>query len=278
MRDLRLIWRGILAELRIFRRTAIAAFFTLAMPLGMLVLFVALFGNDEIGEFEYGPVTTAQFYAAGLAVFAAASATYTNVAVNLSLKREQGILKRLRGTPIPPWVFMAGVILAAMIVALLASSLMVGVGMAAYGINLQASMAPAMLLSFLSGVLCFAALGVALASLTSTGNSAVATANATILPMAFTSNVFVALDDPPTWLNLVGDILPLKPFAVAFAKAMSPFSDAPAFAWDRLGVLLAWTVVGVVVARARFRWEKTPDSPRQRSKGGKAKLQGSPQH
>ena len=185
MRDLRLIWRGILAELRIFRRTAIAAFFTLAMPLGMLVLFVALFGNDEIGEFEYGPVTTAQFYAAGLAVFAAASATYTNVAVNLSLKREQGILKRLRGTPIPPWVFMAGVILAAMIVALLASSLMVGVGMAAYGINLQASMAPAMLLSFLSGVLCFAALGVALASLTSTGNSAVATANATILPMAF---------------------------------------------------------------------------------------------
>lgn len=258
MSDLRLLRRSIRAEILIFRRTPIAAFFTLGLPLLMLVLFVALFGNDTLSELEYGPVTTAQFYVAGLGVFAAASATYTNIAVNLSFRRDQGILKRIRGTPIPPRLFFGGVILAAMAIAVFATSVMVALGVAAYGVSIEAARIPALILAFVLGVLCFATLGVALSSLASTGNSAVAIANATILPLAFTSNVFIPLQDPPAWLNLLGDLFPLKPFAVAFTEAMSPFSEAPAFQWDRLAALVAWTALGALVAWRRFRWEPAP--------------------
>ena len=86
--------------------------------------------------------------------------------------------------------------------------------------------------------------------------------------MAFVSDVFIRLDDPPGWLSMVGDVLPLKPFAVSFGQAMSPFTRAPAFEWDRLAVLGAWTVVGAVVAWRRFRWEPLPDA-RSRSRRGR---------
>ena len=67
MSDLSLLWRSIRAENRLFWRTPIGAFFTIGLPLVMLVLFVALFGNDPIGT-SYGEIATAQFYAAGLGV------------------------------------------------------------------------------------------------------------------------------------------------------------------------------------------------------------------
>ena len=92
MSDLALLARSVRAENRIFWRTPIGAFFTLGLPLIMLVLFVALFGNESIGETAYGDITTAQFYAAGLAVFASASATYTNVAINLTMRRDRAAI------------------------------------------------------------------------------------------------------------------------------------------------------------------------------------------
>lgn len=265
-RDLRLLVQSIRAENRIFWRTPIGAFFTLGLPLIMLVLFVALFGNDPIGDTVYGDITTAQFYAAGLGVFAAASATYTNIAINLSMRRDDGVLKRVRGTPIPPWVFLGGVILSAVWIAVVATVVMIGLGMVAYGVELEAAKLPAMIVSFIAGTTCFATLGVALAALAKTANGAPAVANATILPMGFISNVFIPLDDPPAWLTWAGDILPLKPFAFSFTEAMSPFSEAPAFEWGRIAVLAAWTVVGALVAWKKFRWEPVPNAPKRRGR------------
>ena len=266
MSDLTLLWRAVRAENRLFWRTPIGAFFTLGLPLIMLVLFVALFGNGRIGQTSYGPVTTAQFYASGLAVFAAGSASYTNIAIGLTMRRDDGVLKRVRGTPIPPWVFMAGVISSAVWIALVSVIVMVGVGVVAYDIEIQVEQLPAMLVAFVVGTLCFASLGVGLASVARTASSAPAIANATILPLAFMSDVFIALEDPPAWLTLVGDVFPLKPFAVAFGNAMSPFVDGPAFEWDRLAVMGGWTVVGALVAWRRFRWEPLPSVRSSRSR------------
>lgn len=265
MSDLQLLWRSVRAENRLFWRTPIGAFFTIGLPLVMLVIFVAIFGNDPIGT-SYGEIATAQFYAAGLGVFAAASATYTNLAINLTMRRDDGVLKRVRGTPIPPWVFLAGTVLSGMWIAAFATTLMVAIGILAYGVEVELAQLPAMIVAFVSGTACFATLGVALAAISKTAASAPAIANATILPLAFLSNVFVPLDDPPTWLNLIGDIFPLKPFAVAFTEAMSPFTEAPAFSWDRVAVMAGWTLVGAVVAWRRFRWEPIPGATRGRGR------------
>ncbi|MEM8706336.1 MAG: ABC transporter permease [Actinomycetota bacterium] len=265
-RDLQLLWRAIKAENRLFWRTPIGAFFTIGLPLVMLVLFVALFGNDEIGETRYGNITTAQFYAASLAVFAAASATYTNIAINLTMRRDDGVLKRVRGTPIPPWVFLAGAVFSGVWIAMFSTAVMVGLGVVAYGVTIDLVQIPAMFVAFVIGTVCFSALGLALASVAKTASAAPAIANATILPMAFVSDVFIPLDDPPRWLTLAGDILPLKPFAVAFSQAMSPFTDAPAFEWDRFAVMAAWTVLGAVVAAKKFRWEPVPGATKGRGR------------
>ena len=87
---------------RLFRRNPMAASFTLAFPMIFLVLFGALF--DEIDVAPGVWVEAAQFYAPGLAVFAAVSATYSNIGISTAMTRDEGILKRTRGTPLPPWM------------------------------------------------------------------------------------------------------------------------------------------------------------------------------
>jgi ABC-2 type transport system permease protein len=243
---------------RLFWRSPVGAFFTIALPLIMLVLFVALFGNDVTETIESGTVTTAQFYAPGLAAFSAASATYTNLGINLSIRRDDGILKRVRSTPLPPATYLGAVVLSAVWIALVAVVLMLGVGMVFYGVELDPAKLPAMVLSFVIGSATFAVLGVALSGVVGSSASAPALANATILPLAFISSVFISFDDDaPKWLLTLGDVFPLKPFAVSFQEAMSPFTDPPAILWDRLAVMLAWCVVGSLVAWRRFRWEPT---------------------
>ncbi len=266
MADLALLARHVRTQNRFFWRVPIGAFFTLVLPVIMLVLFVALFGNDP-DESAVGDTTPAQFYTPALAVFAVGSATYTNIAINLSTRREDGILRRVRGTPVPPWLYMAGAIVSSVWIALVSATGMVALGVLAYDVNLELAKLPAMVLTFTIGSACFATLGVALAGVARSASSASALANATILPMAFISDVFINLGaDPPRFLGLVADLLPLRHFAISFAEAMSPFSDTPAIVWERLGVLGLWLAVGAVIARWRFRWDPTPSRSVRRNR------------
>ena len=90
-----------------FWRVPIALFFTLLLPLIMLVLFNALFGDGEV-TVDGKTWPTRQFYTGGLAAFTAVSATYTNLANMVPIRREEGVLKRWRGTPLPTWIYLAG--------------------------------------------------------------------------------------------------------------------------------------------------------------------------
>lgn len=254
-------WQRLLAlqvrsQNRIFWRTPIAAFFTLILPVMMLVLFVALFGNEEVDS-PYGPVELAQFYTAGLAVFSAATATYTNLGINLSQRRELGILKRVRSTPLPPWIYLAGAVISAVWIALIATAVMLALGMGIYGVGLELAKLPALLVSFGVGALTFAVLGFVVAALAPTFSAAPAITNATLLPMAFVSDVFIPVGvtgDTPRWLQVAGEVLPLKHFVRAFGAAMNPFSSAPAFELGHLLVLGLWLLVGAVLAQRRFGW------------------------
>ncbi|MCY4069536.1 MAG: ABC transporter permease [Acidimicrobiaceae bacterium] len=252
---LKQLWRCIGLQNRIFWRTPIAAFFTLVFPILMLVLFTAIFGNDDFDS-VYGRVTSSQFYTPGLAVYAAASSTYTGIGITLASRRELGILKRVRGTPLPGWAYLGGVVISAVWIAAVGVTAMVLLGVAAYGVNIEAAKIPAMIVTFAVGTASFAALGLALSSLARSVSMAVPAANATLLPLAFISDIFVPFgSDIPLWLDVLGDIFPLKHFGRAFSEAMSPFSEAPAFEWHRLAILLAWLVVGALVAARKFSWE-----------------------
>jgi ABC-2 type transport system permease protein len=93
---------------KIFFRTPVAAFFTIFFPLMIFVVFALVFGNQYIEELG---VTTAQYFAPAMAVFAAVSASYTNIATTTAYQRDMGILKRVRGTPLPAMTYMGGKII-----------------------------------------------------------------------------------------------------------------------------------------------------------------------
>ncbi len=276
-RDLRLVFQQIRYQNRIFWRTPVSAFFTIVFPLMFLVLFTALFGNDEISSLG---VTTAQFYAPALAVFGAASATYTNLAVTVAIARDEGILKRVRGTPLPPWVYIAGRVGSAVWIAVIAVVVMLTVGVVAYGVEIRVETLLAAILSFLVGAAAFAALGLMVAGLVPNGDSAPAVANATLLPIAFVSDVFIVTDDTPAWIAAIGDFFPLKHFVGAFGDAFNPTLEGSGFAWSssgseyaiglHLAVMAAWGVGAAVVALRFFKW--SPQTGRASTKRRRSRV------
>jgi ABC-2 type transport system permease protein len=261
----RLVMRQIRAQLLTFWRTPVALFFTILLPLVMLVLFNALFG-DNIVETDQGPWPVNQFYTGGLAAFTAVSATFTNLANMVPIRREEGVLKRWRGTPLSPATYLAGFVGSALVLAALGAALMLTVGVLAYDLEIEAAKVPAMIVTFLVGVTTFSALGLAVAGLVPNARSAAAVANAIILPLGFVSNVFIPIEDPPRWLETVGDIFPLKPFTVSFQDTLNPFVEAPAFNWAKLAYVALWGVAGAVVAVRYFRWDSSPGGRSTRSR------------
>jgi len=241
-------------QVKLFARTPIAVFFVILLPLIMLVLFNALFGSNTV-DTGFGEWKTSQFYTGSLAAFTAVSATFTSLANTVPIRRDEGVLKRWRGTPERPWVVLGGMIGSSILLAAVGATVMIGLGLVAYDLEIEAAKVPAMIVTFLVGVAAFAAMGMAVAGICPNASAASALANVIILPMAFISDVFIAIEDPPTWLATLGDILPLKPFAQAFQNCFNPEVAAPAFDWARLGRVAAWGVVGLLVALKWFRWE-----------------------
>lgn len=244
-------------QLVTFWRTPVAFFFTLALPLIMLVLFNALFGDATVDTGAGGEWPVRQFYTGGLAVFTAVSATYTNLANMVPIRRDEGVLKRWRGTPLPTWIYIGGFVGSALVLALLGVLIMLTLGVVAYDLEIDPAKMPAALVTFVVGVVSFAALGMAVAALVPNASSASALANATLLPLAFISNIFIVTDegDLPRWMEVLGDFFPLKPFVEAFQDTLNPFVEPPAFQWDKIGYVALWGVFGAIVAIRKFTWE-----------------------
>ena len=262
-----LVRRQIRYQLLSFWRTPIALFFTIVLPLTMLVLFNSLFGDDQI-ETDEGSWPVSQFYTGGLAAFTAVSATYTNLANIVPIRRDEGVLKRWRSTPLPPWGYLAGIVGASLVIAAVGVALMLAVGFAFYDLETDPGKVPAAVVTFVVGVAAFAALGMAVASLVPSAQAAPAVANATILPLAFVSDVFIPASDPPRWMEVLGDVFPLKPFVNSFQAVFDPFVEAPGFMWDKLAFVTLWGVAGTIVAVRWFKWE--PPRKRATTRGRRA--------
>lgn len=260
---LALVVRQTAYQLRYFQRVPVAFFFTLVLPVMMLVLFNALFGGSNITTDE-GVWSASQFYTGGLAAYTAVSATYSNLANMVPIRRDEGVLKRWRGTPLPTWIHIAGFICSAVVIAAAGVLIMLVMGAVFYDLEIELAKMPAAIVTFLVGVASFAALGMAVAALIKTASSASAVANATILPLAFVSDVFVVVEDPPRWLEILGNAFPLKPFVNAFQDCFTPFVEAPAFSPGRLAFVAAWGAVGLLIAVRKFRWEPSGAAPRGR--------------
>jgi ABC-2 type transport system permease protein len=238
---------------KIFFRTPVAAFFTIFFPLMIFVVFALVFGNQYIEELG---VTTAQYFAPAMAVFAAVSASYTNIATTTAYQRDMGILKRVRGTPLPAMTYMGGKIISAVEIAVLSVVIMMGIGVAFYGVEIYARTLPAAIVTFLVGVGTFAALGLLVAALVPSGEAATAVTNATLLPLAFISGVFLPpSSDSPSWLTAIADFFPLKHFVEPFSQAFNPLYTGSGWEWADLAYMTLWGVGAAMLAVKLFKWE-----------------------
>jgi ABC-2 type transport system permease protein len=248
-----------------FWRNPASAFFTFAFPLLFLVIFTSLLGGNDI-TLQGTDLAQSKYFVIAMAAFGVISACYTNIAITTVFNRDKGILKRLRGTPLPPGAYLSGRVLHAMVVGAILVAITIGFGALAYDSPIPSGMAAVQfLLTFLVGSLSFAALALALTPAVPNADAAPPIVNATILPLLFLSGIFIPLgDQAPEWMRTVANTFPVKPFADAlFGSAFSdvavrtpvgpvyPFS----FVWSDLLVVAAWGVAGLVLAARFFTWE-----------------------
>jgi ABC-type multidrug transport system permease subunit len=187
-------------------------------------------------------------------------ATFTTPAITIALARDRGVLKRLRGTPLPAWAYLAGRMASAVVTALLSAAVMLLLAVVAFDVQVFARTAPAALLTLLVGVITFGALSFALVALIDSTTAMETVANGAVILLAFVSDVFVMSDAMPAWLRTVGDVFPLKHFAAGLGEAFDPFATGAGLNWRHLAVMGLWAVGASVVAVLRFSWE-----PRRRT-------------
>jgi ABC-2 type transport system permease protein len=237
-----LAWEQFRFERRMFWRNPSAAFFNFMLPLLLLVLIAAAFAGDD-DELEV--------LVPGVAGMGVLATTFTALAFNLTVLREEGVLKRIRGTPMPAGAYLAGLIGSTVLNALVQVALVVAIGNLAYGVAWPEE--PLMLLGFtLLGVTCFAALGIAFSHLIPNEDAAPAYTNAVFLPLLFISGVFYSADELPDALRAAAEVLPLKHLIDGLSEAIvGGGGDAAAAA----AVVGAWAIAGIVLAVRYFRWE-----------------------
>ena len=254
MSDLGLAVRQLGYENKAFWRNPVSAFFTFVFPLMFLVIFNLVFGGETTDRFGI-EVSLSTFYIPAVAAFSVITACYTNISISVIFSREDGVLKRIRGTPLPSWAYLFGRIAHAIVIGIVLVVIVVAFGRIFYDVRLPGRTLPAFALSIAIGSACFAALGLAVTPLAPNSDAAPAVANATILPLLFISDVFIPLDSAPEWLETFSGFFPVKHFAHALVEAYDPFESGSGFVASDLIVMGVWTLVGVALAARFFSWE-----------------------
>lgn len=254
MSDLPLALAQVRYTNKAFWRNPASAFFTIAFPLLFLVLFTTIFGGGN-ARIEGQEISTATFTIPSICVFSVITATYTNISISVAFARDGGVLKRLRGTPMPAWAYMFGRIAHATLIAILLVAVTVAFGAIFYDVPIPTDNMPAFLVTLTLGAACFCALGLAVTTIIPNADASPAIVNATILPLLFISNVFIPLNNPPVWLDVLAKIFPVRHFADATLASFLALPHQAVWHAGDLAIMGAWAVAGLLIAVRFFTWE-----------------------
>jgi ABC-2 type transport system permease protein len=235
------------AEQLVYWRSREAAVFTFIFPLLLFLLLGSVYSGHIYG------VPAAQALLAALLGYGCAMVAFAGLAITLTIRREQAVLKRLRATPLPPPTYVASLLTSTVLVFAAETVALFLLGRVVFGTPLPAHPGSLALLVVLGSV-SFAALGVGLSGLIRSAEGSSAVVNLIVLPMAFLSGAFGPTHHYPRFLRAIGDVLPLK-YLVDLANAVYLHKHSFWSQGTAIGVLAAWGVAGVVAAVFKFRWE-----------------------
>jgi ABC-2 type transport system permease protein len=247
-RGARLFWHELKGELLLYTRSRELAFFTFLLPMVFFVLLGSTYGNDTVDG-----VRGSDFLEAGMIGYGAISIAFAGLAIVLVIRRETGILKRLRATPLPAWAYIA-----ALLSAFLAAFAVEVIGLVILGRLLFDIGVPdrigSLVLALLIGAIAFCGLGIGLTALIKSAEGASAVVNAIYLPMSFLAGAFFSPHHFPAFLRAIADVLPLTYFLRLVRNVMLHGHEI----WTQgtnVAVVAAWGIAGVIVALRAFRWE-----------------------
>ena len=256
MKSLRIVVSELWYQQLAYWRNPVSAFFTFFMPVMFLVIFASLYGN---AHYNNSSLRLDQYFIPGIMTFGVISACYTNLAITLSTQREQGILKRFRGTPLPPWAYMVVTVLNSVLRALLLVGITLGVGVAFYHFDFPSRAFAPLVMVVVLGSATFCALGVAVTVLIPNADAAPAVVNGVYLPLMFISGTFFPLSSSSV-LAKIALYFPIRPFILSSFNTLDPRLATSSINAAWLYNLAIWLVVALVFSIRRFTW-----LPRRRS-------------
>jgi ABC-2 type transport system permease protein len=247
-------------EVTTFFREREAVVFIFALPAVLLLLLGSIFNSEHV---QVPGVTTGQLYAAGMIAGGIMATSYQYLGISVASERDQGMLKRLYGTPLPHAAYFIGKIIQVFVCLIAEVTLLMIVGVAFYHLHLPSTPGKWLTLVWiclLGGTAC-ALLGLGVSSLARSARSASPVITLPFLVLEFISGIFVPFSDVPRGLQDVAAIFPLKWMAQGLRSVfLSPQAAAlePAHSWE-LGrvalVLAAWVAAGLVLCIRTFRWQ-----------------------
>jgi|SRR5579862_1534146 len=234
----------------LFWRNREAAFFTFFLPVIFFLIFASVYGNDTITK-EH--IRGANFLEAGMIGYGVAATCFAGLGITLVIRRESGVLKRVRATPLPPATYVLAVLGSTFVVFLIEAGLIIAIGRLGFSVPLP-SRVFSLLGVLLLGAVCFAAMGLGITGLVRSAEGSSAVINAFYLPMAIISGTFFSPKSYPGFLRAIADVLPLTHFTQLTRDVMIRnhhlWSDAGA-----IGVVALWGAIGLAGAIRGFRWE-----------------------
>jgi ABC-2 type transport system permease protein len=238
-------------EQKMYWRNPAAAGFTFAFPLMFLAVFMAINGNEKV-SIPGGSVKFSQFYVPAIIGFGLISACYTNLAFLIAVRREGGVLKRTRATPLSPVAYLAGMVGHAIVVSLLITGLVLALGLIAYGVHWTGRYL-GLGVAVASGAFAFSALGFTVSTFIPNEDSAPAIVNFVLFPLLFISGTFGQVSASSA-LGRVAAVFPIRHMNLLLQAVFNPFAHGTGVIASHVLVLGAWGVGGILLAGRRFRW------------------------
>ncbi len=254
------IGRGrISLELRQFFRDRESAVFNFALPVLLLIVFGSVFGGQDLGGTD---VSFAQYFVAGMIASGILYTSFQNLAISIPIEREDGTLKRLRGTPMPKssyFMCKVGTVVVAYVAQII---VLITVGRVFYGLAIPTELSAWVTFAWLSalGLIACTLLGIAYSVVPRQGKGASAVVAPVVLVLQFISGVFFIFSDLPTWMQNLASVFPLKWLAQGMRSVFLPESAAAlevsgSFQLPLVALVLsAWCIGGAIAAVVFFRW------------------------
>ena len=249
---MRLLTHQFRAEQRLFWRSRELAFFTFLLPIIFFLILGSAYGDEDIdGADGY------LYLVAGMIGYGGAATAFAGLAILLVLRREAGLLKRVRATPLTPRTYFAAVLGSIVFVFFLEAATLLALARVAFGVAIPENLL-SLVLAVALGAFAFAALGVALTAAVRSGEGSSAVVNAIWLPVTFISGSFFSADAFPAVLRAIAEVLPLV-HLIRLVRDVMIYDDQIWEHPEAVAVIVIWGLAGAVIAVRGFRWE-----PRER--------------